>query len=139
MHIHKFLRRTSFQRFQPAPLQDFARQAAPREGTGKPPHVSTHRRAGHSDEPWTLPSRAKALQGSRSHLHGAKCVSKHGAAAIPLSERVSSGRPLSGTGSSRGGGGQRGRRAFHAFVLGNPLRPVDNRTISEYNPNRHRI
>ena len=84
-------------------------------GAWRPYHVFERHRARHSDEPRTLPSRAMALQGSRSHLHGAKCVSKHGTAATPLSERVSSGRPLSGTGSSRGGGEQRGRRGILTF------------------------
>ncbi len=49
----------------------------PREAW-QPSHVPTRRRAGHCDEPWTLPCLAMAIQGSRSHLHGTKCAPKQG-------------------------------------------------------------
>ena len=57
-------------------------ERSPREAW-QPSHVPTRRRAGQCDEPWTLPSRGVSLLGSRSHLHGAKCVQKQRTAATP--------------------------------------------------------
>ena len=76
------------------PTQSCPQNVPGKEGPLSPVFERHH--AGHSDEPWALPSRDASLLGSRSHLHGAKCVQKQGTAVLPFPGRFG-GRTVSGT------------------------------------------